>query len=906
MAHAAKLGAQTDEFVSAFTGLSLENKTAEFNTKRDAAYRVFRYGAFPRVNQFDVEANLDGLEEKFRIYQKEGLADALRSRLNELPQFRMKWMPEILHLLLELSDRPVQKTNLADVEAIQPPEVEVEKTWKWNELVKEEPLLRDKIWKNINYAAESSEEEIWSESEAEESSITESTPSSVVDRYATRPEHLALPIVDTELKTVQEDQFWKKVKAKPANIVDAYFDKPEPVEVSELQAIRETLFMLRGLPTTLYATEGNLKSVPQSPFTPAISKETKVKPVLGFALSTTSSEIFYDILGRFAEFGATIAFLREWNPMERHEVLMKRIHQEIVKQVRNFDRLLTELESEYQEPEQDVVISLTKVENIISSTVPLYQQLARIVSENQKWVAYRWLEAFYEASCIAQMAGDTSRYSILGNIFFSCLDVYLRPLRRWMEDGELEHGFFVKESAKTDRTLSYWERYEVDLDTDGTPVLMPKFLHVAVDKIVTSGKSVVVLKKLDKYAAIRASWPKTSPPLDFQSVCGADPTSLLPFPELFAEAFGHWVKAKHHATAATLRQVLFEDCGLGSTIDALEQIYFMSDGATSSTFFNAVFASLDRGKAGWNDPFTLTELARETIGQLPDVVSERLRIATTSSTMSVEESSKSVISLGTIQVAYRLPWAVSLIIRPSTLATYRSIFTFLLQLRRAESILTVTSSNFRFLNTNEPAEYCKLRFALLWFCSTIYTYLTSLVISTDLEKLRKELEEAGDVDAMLGAHDAFVRGLHAKLLLGDRLQPIRKAILQILDLAVALRDAKTDAQHPGTRPQRSKSRTKSNAEDSDSESLSLSLSDSEEEDDEDADVEMSNPPDVSAHAYHSRLTTLNIEFDRLIRFIIAGLRGVARTGEEEMWDVLAEMLEGGMSGVVSDGLTGVV
>lgn len=853
-----------------------------FNAKRDAALKIFRYGQFPRVNQFDVESNLSGLEEKFRVYQKEGLADALRERLDELPQYRTKWMPEILHLLLELSDRPVRNTSLADVESLKPPDVFVERTWKWSELVREEPGLRDKIWKNINYAAESSEDEPWSEDDKEEHSVTDTIISSV-DDYTMRPEDLAVSISTLELDNLKENQFWTKIKPKPANIVDAYFDKPEPIAISELHVIRETLFMLRGLPTSIFSSELTVSSrvdltLPEE----TLFEKTVIKAVEGFSLPTLSPSALYAALTVFASLGATLGFLRTWKPMHDRDTLMRRIHQEILRHVQQFDSFLTTLESKYQEPKSDVIVSLAEIQSEVTAQMSLYQYLEKFILENQKWVPYRWLEALYTSTTLAQASGNMQMYTTLGSLFFNCLSVYLRPLRRWMEDGELSPHFFIKQSLDTESKLSQWERYTVSFDTDGKPQGTPRFLKAAVARILTSGKSVVVLKKLRRYDEMRATWSTKDPLLTFEVVCGGDITGLIPFKELFDEAFGKWVTAKHHTTSAMLRQCLFEECGLSTSLDALAKIYFLSDGATSTVLAESIFARLDKAKNAWNDSFTLTELLRETIGLTEGVVSDNLRVSSTPLPANASTARRTVKSLASIQVVYRLPWAVSLIVRPATLSTYRKTVTLLLQTRRASSILTYHP----FLSTSEPPQYYLVRQKLLWFTSTLYNYLTVMVLVPNIKTMRKEMAEADDVDKMLASHNSFIKRLHDQLLLGKRLELIHKTILQVLDLAIALEDAKDRVADLKTAP------TESKREEEDSE-FESSEDEDEDEDGGGKDELMSDLPARPEISYAETLRYLNGEYERLSHFITAGLRGVARTGKEEAWDVLAEMLEAG-------------
>ncbi len=791
-------------------------------------------------------------------------------------------MPEVLHLLLELSNKPVQNTSLADVESLKPPDVYEEKTWKWNELVREEPLLRDKIWRNIDYAVESSDEESWESSDIGLTQETDTSVGSTDDEPVVRLEDFAIPVEKKELEMVQEGQFWKKIPETPTNIVDAYFDRPEPVRITEFQAIRESLFMLRGLPTTLYTIEENVSARLRPVGSPETFDSIIIRPVPGFSLSTIQSEILYQTLTQFAEYGSTLSYLRKWTPLEIHEPLMRRIQQEIRSQIQLFDDSLTTLESKYLDPKISIITSLAEVQTAIVAKMSLYQQLHNLVLDKHKSVQHRWLEAFFSASCVAQITGNSGLYTTLGSIFFSILSIYLRPLRRWMEDGETSPNFFIEQVVDNSKSLSLWERFSVSLNAEGHTKNTARFLHVAMNKILTSGKSVLILKKLGRYEAMRVSWTISEPALTFEEVCGEDETGLLPFEELFNSTFARWVEVKHHSTSSMLRHCLFAECGLSSTLAALERVYFLSDGATASAFTTSIFESLRRGKEGWNDAFTVTELARETIGQLDDVDAEHIRVATIPSALTADVSvaRRTVKSLSSISLTYRIPWAVSLIIRPQTLPTYRRISTFLLQTRFATT--TLTSS--RLLSTSEPPLYYGVRAKLLWFSSTLYKYLTDDVLVTNVQRLGKEMGEARDVDGMLGAHNDFVRRLHDQLLLGKRLELIHKSILQILDLALALEDARTRGESGAV----AETATKDDESDSNFES-----SDDEEKEDGEG---ISILPERNDQSYDGILRSLNSDYGRLSLFVQAGLSGVARTGKEEMWDVLAEKLESGMRG----------
>lgn len=71
------------------------------------------------------------------------------------------------------------------------------------------------------------------------------------------------------------------------------------------------------------------------------------------------------------------------------------------------------------------------------------------------------------------------------------------------------------------------------------------------------------------------------------------------------------------------------------------------------------------------------------------------------------------------------------VIRRDAFVVYKSIFTLLLQIRRAEYVLKRLSflkEDFRIIGERrEGALYYSLKHRLLWFANTIYYYLTDLV-----------------------------------------------------------------------------------------------------------------------------------------------------------------------------------
>jgi gamma-tubulin complex component 5 len=66
----------------------------------------------------------------------------------------------VLHLLLELSDKPLSKTRLQELDLLKEPEEEKGPALRWDDLADEDPLLREEeVWRNVDFGEESSGDE---------------------------------------------------------------------------------------------------------------------------------------------------------------------------------------------------------------------------------------------------------------------------------------------------------------------------------------------------------------------------------------------------------------------------------------------------------------------------------------------------------------------------------------------------------------------------------------------------------------------------------------------------------------------------------------------------------------------------------------------------------------------------
>lgn len=923
MAFLAEFGALTDELVTVITSTSPTSRPQRFNAFRESALRSLRNRNYLQTNHFLVDDQLRGLVERFSVVGRDGLSDALRQRLDSLSTKTTRFTPEILHLFLQLSDRPTQNTSLDSLERLRPSDQDPGRNLRWEDIAREDGWAQDRgLWNNVDFA-DSSEDDVVQDSQSHAPDQSSDTSISSATHGRRTAKDLVLPQDHghATLQAVANSQEWRHA-APPRD----QSGRPLKIPISELQILREALFMLNGLPSDLFSPD--------------------CTPVPRYQLADISWDTYRALINSFAECGRTLLPLRKFCETTQVIPMVQAFQDSVSQRLRLFDREIALMQHRFVDIKHDTVVSLIALQEELRPHLTPLTALGHVVRQlqDERFAhAFRCLELLYDATCIAQLSGDIPTYSLLGAIFFECFRVYTIPIRRWMEEGHLTPGdktFFVAECGSPVPLHKIWSHKFELRRTPDNQLHAPNFLQTALRKVFNTGKSVVVLKQLGRFhtATDHPANRTLEPPLDFESICGSPDLGLAPFSELFSDAFDVWIQSRYFSTASNLQQALFESCGLWSSFDVLQHIYFMSDGSVSETFASTIFSSLDALNTAWTDRFSLTEVAQEAWSHCPGLEPYRLSAAVDSEHIFHDNPGKARSSvrdaLPGVRLSYRLAWPVRLVITAESTAGYQAIFTLLLQIRRAAATLNKLFTSCRsYDETGEQVAFYSLRSRLLWFTNILQTYLATLVLAPNIERMRRDVRNAEDVDAMIEIHSAFSRRITEEAFLGAKLGPIKECMLDVLDLAIMLEDARRAEEErvaraaPGGQEYRAtpsrpgaggglagsdktpRLRVYVSPKEKEREEDNTILFGDEDEGgdedgDEDEDFGVQDKADdtpkqkqkqrAQRQTYAEVLMGIRADFDQHLRFIAGGLRGVARASVDAAapkWDILAEMLE---------------
>ncbi|GAB7329320.1 hypothetical protein MBLNU13_g01118t1 [Cladosporium sp. NU13] len=819
MAHAARISEIADNLVQSI--LKVDRDDPIIARTRTAVSRGLRDVSHARTNQFEVKSRLDGLVEKFAVLNRDDLSDALQHRLEELPA-RSKWLPEILELFLSLSDRPVEKTApdaLATLYAAEHPDEQL----TWEDIITDDPLDEPGLWDDIERGYHSSgdetryaDDDIRSEPtiSTQATSAAEDDAETVASLYVTQPDYHQLELV----------------KRSPR------ISEGTTLGVTELTVVRESLSMLRGLPTNIYALD---------------TSKGVVQARTNATINGVSRRVVLDSLTQFATLGGQLQHLRRWVQIKQAHPYVNTCQAVTEGWLVDLSGQLSRLEERYVGSAVDAVVSSIEVLSELQRLTQHLTRLFAIITRSSPHLPLAFFDELYDCVCTSQLAGDDECFDFLGSMLYRATQTYLRPVAIWVSSGTIaegQHDFFVAESdAACSRGDLWHSKYVLRRSDDGT-VNTPRFMQSGAAEMFALGKANMFLDQLTQVTVEPIGNTHIIQPLDLSLMRKElEDCPLVPFADLFNDTLQDWIKSISTDVTPNLKMSLLRDHGLLALLAAIDSIYFSANGTLFQSFSESLFDRVRRAPASWHNSFLLTELAKETLGENPSVDMESLLVTTDLS----PNPSSTIQALQAINITYHITWPLQNITREATPRSHAKAFSLLLQVSYAYHILQSRAFNLRALHSApEKAIHSRIfhiRQIFIVFTSAIRMHITTVARVLHAE-LRAAMLEASSIDAMVGVYAAHKKRLETALLLSTNLSPVREAMVSGLVLCEQFGPI--------------------------------------------WDAVVSEGPDSDSHnKVDGALRRLQKEFRSTVSFLAAGVRNVSRVGGETLLGVLAEQLE---------------
>ncbi|KAL9102015.1 MAG: hypothetical protein Q9163_002791 [Psora crenata] len=886
MAHVKEIDSILEELIRAH---DITHSPEDVDKRTRSAWETFNSSDHARTNQFEVNARLERLAEKSRILNRDDLADALENRVTELSHVSNEWTPEALSLLLQLSHRMTHESHVESLTQVEPKASTPPSTWA--DADDEGSLAEDTgLWRNIDFADGSSGEGSDVENKQSEESEDElDSMSPISEDLNLKLQRLIVPPDRTKSSLLPVNQYWKtKTGVYWNGIAVAANGAQDGLTLTELQAMRKVIFMLLGLPTTIYTpvSDGSLK----------LSQQVLIRGV--------SSHTTAGILDKFAVIGGQLERVRILASKRENVPLLQTFQATLRQRLRLAECVFHDIQAKVLDDSQDFVPSLLSLHEDASHATRFIRQLDPVLQDLELSSGSRrpfhLLDCLFDRVCFCHSTIGVEAYEYMAGIFFECFRTYLKPIGVWMQSGQLDKQdqvMFIRRNAFHVPPGSLWQDQFSLVCNDEGDLRAPKCLHFATKKIFNTGKSIAFLERLG-FDGAASTVDHGDDMLSFDTVCrSVDPSMLSPFPELFNAAFDQWIFSRYRFPISSLHTQLEQQCGLSKHLNALEYIYFSKNSAVTNTVLTRVFDRIDNPRRTWDDPFVLSQLFQSAFATVPGVDSMKIGIESAKASRQRKPASPpSMNILEDLCINYPLPWPITNIIRPSSLSLYQRVFIFLAQTHRAKYLLQRhkmrkldhLSSSKSWLH-----QIYSVRTRLLFFVNTALTHLTAMVLDPCTASMRDEMAKAEDVDAMISVHATYMDMIEDQCFLSRRHASLKQAMVALLDLTVLFADLLTEAggvHAMGPSPLRPRSSR-----------TSMSSSSEDEGEDEAGSPSASpaireEPADATGTGSHEKLGKIQDNLTQLFSFVTASVQGLRKSDSAPCWEVLAGNLAAGLGG----------
>ncbi|KIX94146.1 uncharacterized protein Z520_10172 [Fonsecaea multimorphosa CBS 102226] len=764
MASPTTINTWMEELVLSF---SLPSAKADVHRYKDNFIRTVRHHNYGRTNQFAVDEKLTGLEEKLQVYNLDDVAAELFSRRAELKKDHndIKWLPDVLDLLLHLSHDPVHQSRIENLEKLEP-RSETPVPLSWEEIDAEDPINhQDEIWRLPKYSDSSSDEDEFGPSDTPPSPVAvkhDVTKNMDVERLFETP-------VAQESAKLEAAQFWHR---------------PGPfVAITETQASREVLFMLTGMPTSIFTITDH-----------------RVRPKARYCLGNLGRTTSKSLLEEAARLGSNIGSVRRWLRIPQGSAVMQFIQSAIRGIMTRFELAISKEHAAILHRSSPTgVISLLQTLRKVERESHSLKAVSTIVSDFILNDPISTLNTIHSHLDTAHTCSNSVEVETFLPIFLSSLTLYSKPIDVWLLTGRIDttEPFFVFENEGKPRLAStLWHDWFTLATTNN---LIPIFLEKFAEKIFAIGKTAAFMHHLGRAAPDICS-------RDLGIVAAAAQTahlvtsSPLPFSATFEMILDRHLGALLDTSTTALRHILETSCGLTRFLDALDYLYLAKDGVLLDSIESKMFDRIDRCLEMWNDRFLLSDLLAEAFqdSECVDVDAITIQAAYTSS-RSMENRRRSVKILAAVSVSYHVSWPIANIILPASMISYQRVALMLNQVRRARSLLAsrayfhVQHMPLPFDNLDEHRVARLVYWQLSHFANTLYSHLTSCTVQAFTTTMRDRLYSSStrSLDDMIAIHTQYIAALEHACLSSKRIKPLRDALVTILDLCIRFTDLVT-------------------------------------------------------------------------------------------------------------------
>ncbi|CCM01742.1 uncharacterized protein FIBRA_03808 [Fibroporia radiculosa] len=425
--------------------------------------------------------------------------------------------------------------------------------------------------------------------------------------------------------------------------------------------------------------------------------------------------------------------------------------------------------------------------------------------------------------------GDAITSATLMRIFVGTAEPIWNMVGRWLRDGmpvqnvlgsheksraeDVDDEFFVGDNELPILDPDFWADGFTLKDGQGEntkPSSIPTFLEHMAQDIMHAGKAIGLLRLLgipamfDRQAnqSWMADWRSFAMLLNTPS--GSVRSQPLNSAEITVQGWSITTStgdlsrlisdelAPHILYAQEmLQKVLIDDCDLWLHLSAMEDLFLMRRGDAMSHFIDKVLLRMD-SRQPWTDFHFLNTAFRDVAEATPHQWIDTSLVRFSHRGAKDKSITRTVRAIDGLLIEYAVPFPLTYVFGPRVMQVYSSIFSFILQIRRAKSVLERILVRGDVAGTSHLGSDLKafyaMRSKLSWFVNVLLNFLATNVLHTQVLQFHEAFKKANSLNEMIRIHDEHLLKIQGRCLLQRNTSAFHRAIISILDLTMHFSD----------------------------------------------------------------------------------------------------------------------
>nr|XP_040228261.2 gamma-tubulin complex component 5 [Anopheles coluzzii] len=274
-------------------------------------------------------------------------------------------------------------------------------------------------------------------------------------------------------------------------------------------------------------------------------------------------------------------------------------------------------------------------------------------------------------------------------------------------------------------------------------------------------------------------------------------TLQLPLEHVLFNAIKNLMETKRHAANHYVTYIYKDEFHVMDHLKNIRKVLLLEASDLMDYFYSDLFRRIEAGE-NWANPYLLTI-------QLNDILASRFNDMTSLFTVEVNrtagyklDTTTVLLAIDEIRVLYNPSHDLSNMINDDTMASYNSVFRFLLKVKWA--LGTLEMLRFPELLKKRPPyasfgmldlilkRLAMLKFWMIFSVQCIHSHLMTHVLQSFGEQLDEKLDLADNLSEMITVHQSYIGTIFDHCFQQDDSKPVMEGIVRLLNLVHILRD----------------------------------------------------------------------------------------------------------------------